>query len=203
MFGCTSSLLTSEIRGPGQPEIRTLASSVVYSDNWTRLRRDEIERADGSQGTYAVVERDNFAVIIPAENGGFFLVEEYRYPLGRRCWSFPQGSFPEGEDGHAGGAGPRRTRPGDRAARGAPGAARDAVGEPRLVQPVRRALAGDRADPGPSPTSNRKSLACATSGCRGPSFEAMIRDGRIVDDSSLAGYALLLMAERRGEISLP
>ena len=34
-------------------------------------------------------------------------------------------------------------------------------------------------------------------------FEAMVLDGRIVDDTSLAAYALLLMAERRGEVSLP
>src|SRR5580698_5332831 len=72
--------------GNGQPEIRTLASSVIYTDNWTRLRRDDIERAD-------------FACVVPAENGGFYLVEEYRYPLGRRAWSFPQGSFPWGEEG--------------------------------------------------------------------------------------------------------
>jgi hypothetical protein len=30
----------------------------------------------------------------------------------------------------------------------------------------------------------------------------MARDGRIVDTSTLAGYALLLLAERRGEIDL-
>jgi hypothetical protein len=33
-------------------------------------------------------------------------------------------------------------------------------------------------------------------------FEAMTRDGRIVDGSTLAAYALLLMAERRGEVDL-
>ena len=101
---------------PPQPEIRTLASSVVYTDDWTRLRRDDIERADGSRGTYAVIERDDFACVIPAEDGGFHLVEEYRYPLGRRGWSFPQGSFPQRRGGDAGGAGPGRTGPGDRAA---------------------------------------------------------------------------------------
>ena len=82
-----------------EPEIRTLSSSVAYSDNWTHLRRDEIERSDGSRGTYAVVERDNFALIVPADRGGFHLVEEYRHPLGRRGWSFPQGSFPKGGEG--------------------------------------------------------------------------------------------------------
>jgi len=84
---------------PAEPEIRTIASSVVYTDNWIRLRRDDIERSDGSRGTYAVIERANFALVVPAENGGFHLVEEYRYPVGRRSWSFPQGGFPHGESG--------------------------------------------------------------------------------------------------------
>src|ERR1700761_978536 len=86
---------------PAAPEIRTLSSSVLYTDNWIRLRKDEIERADGARGTYAFVEKDNFALVIPAENGGFHLVEEYRYPLGRRGWSFPQGGFPAGASGTA------------------------------------------------------------------------------------------------------
>ena len=34
-------------------------------------------------------------------------------------------------------------------------------------------------------------------------FESMVGDGRIVDDTTLAAYALLLLAERRGEVSLP
>ncbi len=76
-----------------------LASSVVYADQWLTFRRDEIERGDGSRGTYAFVQKRNFALIIPAENGGFHLVEEYRYPLGRRVWSFPQGAFPAGQPG--------------------------------------------------------------------------------------------------------
>ena len=76
-----------------------LASGVVYEDNWMRLRRDEIQRRDGSVGTYAFVEKSDFALVIPAENDGFHLVEEFRYPIGRRTWSFPQGGFPHGESG--------------------------------------------------------------------------------------------------------
>src|ERR1700722_4479633 len=131
-----------------EPEIRTLSSSVVYSDNWCRFRRDEIERADGSKGTYAVVERDDFALIIPAENGGFHLVEEYRHPLGRRGWSFPQGSFPKGQTGPP--EAPARTglAPGAGAARGGAAPPREARRGARHVRPVRRALAGHGAHPG-------------------------------------------------------
>src|SRR5947208_14525845 len=63
------------------------------------LRRDQIERPDGTRGTYAVVDKPDFALVIPAERGGFHLVEEYRYPIGRRSWAFPQGGFPGRADG--------------------------------------------------------------------------------------------------------
>ncbi len=80
-------------------DIRMLASGVVYEDNWIRLRRDQIERRDGSRGTYAFVQKRDFALVIPAEADRFCLVEEFRYPVGRRTWSFPQGGFPGRETG--------------------------------------------------------------------------------------------------------
>ena len=80
-------------------DIRMLDSGVVYEDNWMRLRRDQIERRDGSRGTYAFVQKRDFALVIPAEDDGFHMVEEYRYPIGRRTWSFPQGGWPHGETG--------------------------------------------------------------------------------------------------------
>jgi 8-oxo-dGTP pyrophosphatase MutT (NUDIX family) len=40
------------------------------------------------------VERPDFALVIPADNGGFHLVEQYRYPARTRSWEFPQGTFP-------------------------------------------------------------------------------------------------------------
>ena len=80
-------------------DIRMLASGVVYEDNWIRLRRDQIERRDGSRGTYAFVQKRDFALVIPAEDDGFHLVEEFRYPIARRTWSFPQGGFPRGQSG--------------------------------------------------------------------------------------------------------
>ncbi|MFB4314777.1 NUDIX domain-containing protein [Actinomadura sp. 21ATH] len=79
--------------------IRKLSSRVVYENRWMTVREDEIERLDGSRGIYGVVEKSDFALVIPAENGGFHMVEEYRYPIGRRTWNFPQGSYPDGRAG--------------------------------------------------------------------------------------------------------
>jgi 8-oxo-dGTP pyrophosphatase MutT (NUDIX family) len=83
----------------GDPDIRTISSSVVYTDDWMILRRDQIERRDGSHGSYAVVSKPDFAVVIPADGDRFCLVEEYRYPIQSRSWGFPQGTFPGRRDG--------------------------------------------------------------------------------------------------------
>jgi 8-oxo-dGDP phosphatase len=167
-----------------------------------RLRKDDIERADGTRGTYAVVERADFAVIIPAENGGFYLVEEYRYPLGRRCWSFPQGSFPDGEDGTP--AELARTE-----------LAQETGLRPALLTSLGRLSASHGSSsqygeywlateltPG-QPDLEPEELGLRHEWVTRAEFENMIRDRRIVDDSTLAAYALLLLAERRGEIAIP
>jgi 8-oxo-dGTP pyrophosphatase MutT (NUDIX family) len=77
------------------PAIRRVASKVVYRNRWMTVREDRIVRPDQSEGIYGFLEKPDFAVVIPAERGGFHLVEEYRYPIGARTWSFPQGSFPD------------------------------------------------------------------------------------------------------------
>lgn len=167
-----------------------------------RLRRDEIERPDGSKGTYAVVERDNFALIIPAENGGFHLVEEYRYPLGRRGWSFPMGGFPKGQSGTSEDL--ARTElaqeTGLRAAK-LSWLGRLAVAHGMANQYGEHWLATDLTQG--EPDLEPEELGLRHAWVRREDFESMARDGRIVDASTLAAYALLLMAERRGEVKLP
>jgi 8-oxo-dGTP pyrophosphatase MutT (NUDIX family) len=79
--------------------IRSSASRTVYENPWMRVREDAIERADGSAGIYGVVEKPDFALIIPHDrDDGFWLVEQYRYPVGGRYWEFPQGSWEQRAD---------------------------------------------------------------------------------------------------------
>ena len=56
-------------------------------------------RADGSAGIYGVVDKPDFALVIPQDVDGFWLVEQFRYPVGRRAWEFPQGSWGAGASG--------------------------------------------------------------------------------------------------------
>jgi hypothetical protein len=79
--------------------VRTLGSRQVYRNAWMTVREDQVERDDGSTGIYGVVDKPDFALVIPAADNGFWLVEQFRYPAGRRAWEFPQGSWSLGAAG--------------------------------------------------------------------------------------------------------
>jgi 8-oxo-dGTP pyrophosphatase MutT (NUDIX family) len=81
--------------------VRTTGSREVYRNPWIRVREDAVEHADGSAGVYGVVEKPHFALVLPYEDGGFWVVEEYRLPVGRRVPGFPQGTWPAGATGSA------------------------------------------------------------------------------------------------------
>ena len=85
--------------GMPHPPMRPVASREVYANQYLRLREDRIEFADGTPGVYTIVEKGDFTVVLPYADGGFWLVEQYRYPLGRREWEFPQGGWPPGHGG--------------------------------------------------------------------------------------------------------
>jgi ADP-ribose pyrophosphatase len=85
----------NEERNETVADIKTLSSRVVYENPWMSVREDAIERADGSPGVYSVVDKGNYAVVVPYENDGFWMVEQYRYPVGERSWEFPMGTYPD------------------------------------------------------------------------------------------------------------
>lgn len=84
-----------------EPPIRCVERRIVYSSPWMSVREDLIELADGSRGTFGVVDKPDFAVIIAEQNGCFHLVEQFRYPTGQRSWEFPMGGWPAGKSGSA------------------------------------------------------------------------------------------------------
>ena len=83
----------------GVVSIRQVSSETVYRNAWMSVREDQVEYVDGTPGVYSVLDRDDYALVIPADGDGFHLVEQYRYPVGARSWEFPSGSFPPGVTG--------------------------------------------------------------------------------------------------------
>jgi ADP-ribose pyrophosphatase len=74
----------------------------AYRNKWMTVREHDLVFPDGSTGMYGVVEKPDFALVIPqGADGRFCLVEQYRYPVGRRAWEFPQGSWSGPQEGGA------------------------------------------------------------------------------------------------------
>ncbi len=172
--------------------MRTTSSREVYRNAWTRVREDVIELADGSTGIYGVVERPDFALVLPAAHDGFWLVEQYRYPIARRTWEFPQGTWSHGSDGT-----PEEL-------------ARAELAEETGLRAARVDHLG-RLDLAPGLMTQRFDVWLATGLTDGPTareaseadmrsafvseaeLRAMVRDGRFTDGPSLAAFSLLLL----------
>lgn len=167
----------------------------MYRNNWMTVREDGIRRPDGSAGIYGVIDKPQYALIIPLDGGRLHLVEQFRYPLGLRRWEFPQGTAPERAD-----AEPLEL------------AARELREETGLV-------AGKLTDLGlldvaAGMSSQRGRVFLATDLTEGPhareheeqdmrtawfertEFERLVRAGDITDAQSIAAYTLLLLSER-------
>jgi 8-oxo-dGTP pyrophosphatase MutT (NUDIX family) len=160
------------------------------------LREDDIRRADGSPGIFAVVDKPTYALVMPYDDGQRFrLVEQFRYPLGARRWEFPQGTAPDLANGE-----PSEL------------AARELREETGLRATSFEALG--QLDVAPGLTSQRGWVFLATGISEGESsreheeqdmrsewfaledVEQMIRSGVIADAQSIAAYGLFLLRGR-------
>ncbi len=75
--------------------IKQLTTSIVYESKWMKLRVDDIEYEGGGRGVYDVVDKPDFALIVPLVGERLYLVRQYRYPVEAVFWEFPQGSHEE------------------------------------------------------------------------------------------------------------
>ncbi|HEY3750260.1 MAG TPA: NUDIX hydrolase [Pseudonocardiaceae bacterium] len=180
---------------PVPAPIRQLSSRVVYENPWLTMREDRIQRADGSQGIYSVIDRPDFAVIIPSENGGFHLVDQYRYPVAGRYWEFPQGGFPDRADGEPTVLARRELseetglRPGTLVHLGHLFGSHGISGQGFNVF-----LATDLEHGEPHREIEEQDMRQRW--FSRAEFERMIQDGLIKDDATTAAYTLLLLHER-------
>lgn len=165
----------------------------MYRNNWLTIREDDIRRADGSMGIYAVVDKPTYALVIPRDGERFHLVEQFRYPLGLRRWEFPQGTAPDQTELAA-----------------AELAARELREETGLVATEMTEIG--LLDVAPGMSSQRGRVFLATGVSEGPhdreheeqdmrsawfarsEVEQMMRDGVITDAQTMAAWTLMLLA---------
>lgn len=84
----------------GQPDaggIIPVSSRIAYENRWLKIREDIIKYPNGLDGMFGVVERNEFAVILPlGEDQGnktVTLIRQYRYPVGEFMWELPMGMW--------------------------------------------------------------------------------------------------------------
>ncbi|MGH3777661.1 MAG: NUDIX domain-containing protein [Pseudonocardiaceae bacterium] len=175
--------------------MQTLGSRQVYENAWMSVREDDVQRSDGSPGIYGVVDKPDYALIIPMDGDRVHLVEQYRYPVRARRWEFPQGTAPDRAD-----ADPVAL------------AARELREETGLVAGRLRLLGMLDVAPGMSAQRGRVFLATDLVAGRPErehteqdmrsawfsraDLDMMVRCGELCDAQSLAAYALLLLYER-------
>jgi ADP-ribose pyrophosphatase len=71
---------------------KTLASRVVYENDWIRVREDEVVRPDGGPGIYSVVEIPaSVGIVALNHRDEIALVGQWRYALDRYTWEIPRG----------------------------------------------------------------------------------------------------------------
>lgn len=172
-----------------------LGSRQVYTNPWMTVREDDVRFPDGTQSIYGVVDRPTYAMVVPRDGDRLHLVEQFRYPAGRRLWEFPSGTAPERAE----------LDPAELAAR-------------ELAEET--GLRAGRLEPigtlqvAPGMSSQRGHVFLATELTAGPTqrepseqdmraawftlaeFEEMARAGEPVDAQSLAAYLLLQLHDR-------
>lgn len=181
---------------PDHLVIRRVSSRVVYQNRWITVREDQVEFPDGSRGIYSVIDKPDFALVVPAENGGFHLVEQFRYPTGRRSWEFPQGSYPDGRDGD-----PEQMARDE--LREETGLHADHLhhlghlhGAHGMSSQGFHVYLATGLHPGPADRETTEQDMRQTWMSR-TDFDALVRDGAITDDATLAAYTLFLLHERQ------
>jgi 8-oxo-dGTP pyrophosphatase MutT (NUDIX family) len=176
--------------------VEQLSTRQVYENPWMVVREDRIRRPDGTDGIFGVIDKPDYALIVPAEEDRLHLVEQFRYPLGLRRWVFPQGTAP------------------DRAAADPLELARRELREETGLRAARMTQIGTL-DVAPGMSSQRGRVFLATELTEGqPERElteqdmrtawfsraevvGMIRRGEFTDAQSIAALGLLLLHEQR------
>lgn len=72
---------------------KTLSRKEVYRNTWMHVTEDTVETDSGVTLTYGVVHKEPCVLIIPKEDERYTLVGQFRYPIRKFSWEFPQGHF--------------------------------------------------------------------------------------------------------------
>ncbi len=175
--------------------MQTLGSREIYRNPWMRVREDRIRRDDGSDGVFGVIDKPDYALVIPLDGEQVHLVEQFRYPVGARRWEFPQGTAPDRAE-----ADPAELAARERAADTGLHAGRMRLlglldVAPGMASQRGRVFLATELSAGP-PRREREEQDMRSAWFTRSDLEALLRDGDVCDAQSVAAYALLLLHDQ-------
>jgi ADP-ribose pyrophosphatase len=184
--------------------IRTISSREVYRNKWSRMREDIIERGNGERGVYGVLDKDPACIVLPiehdADGDSVWLVHQYRYTVGASFYELPQGGWEDPDaDIEEMARGELREETGLSAERITPLAklwiAYGAMNQVHHVY-LAEGLTQGATDRDPEETD------MTVHRVRVEEFEAMLLDGRVMDNCTAAAWGVYLVwRKQRGERS--
>ena len=173
-----------------------LTSREVYANAWMTVREDAVRFSDGSDSIYGVVDKPTYALVVPRDGDRLHLVEQFRYPVGRRRWEFPQGTAPDRAD-----VDPAQLATLELAEETGLRAGRvERIGvlevAPGMSSQRGHVFLATELTEGPTAREHSEQ-DMATAWFTGAQFEEMARAGELADSQSLAAYLLLQLHDRR------
>ncbi len=186
---------------PSEKPIRMIRSREVYRNPWCRVREDVIERSNGKRGIYGVMDKEPACIVIPLEwEGGeefVWMVRQYRYTVGAAYYELPQGGWETSE------VDPEQLARGELAEETGLRAERMirladlwiAYGAMRQIHHVFLAEGLSHGDTERDPEEHDMTVhRVAVS-----EFEAMILDGRVMDNCTVAAWGMYRVWRERRE----
>ncbi len=182
-----------------EKSIRTISTREVYRNRWTSVREDVIERSNGERGIYGVMDKDPASIVIALERtseGEFItLVRQFRYTVQGTYFELPQGGWEIAEvDIEEMARGELKEETGLTAERMTRlGKLWIAYGAMRQEHHVFVAEGLTRGEVERDPEEHDMTVHRV----RVEEFEAMLLDGRVMDNCSAAAWGLYLVWRRR------
>jgi hypothetical protein len=62
------------VESPMPPEFVRTDRRMAYSNSWMTVWEDQVVFPEGSEGIYGLVHKPDFALVVPFDGSGFYLV---------------------------------------------------------------------------------------------------------------------------------
>lgn len=75
---------------------KKINSKQVYQSSFLKVFEDRVIRPDGKKGVYSYIKPRVGVMIVPFDGKHLYMINQYRYTVGKALWEFPAGGVENG-----------------------------------------------------------------------------------------------------------